>query len=135
VAAFYPLTDEIRFDQTQWPWWKPNLGSSARDSAGGAPDYVAEGDRRLTSPTSHVGPEDPPTFLAHGGQDQFVPPEQSVLLADRLVEEGVPHRLLELPGARHGFDLAWGGWNQQIVRHELGEFLQHRLADQGPDAR
>jgi dipeptidyl aminopeptidase/acylaminoacyl peptidase len=57
-----------------------------------------------------------------------VPPEQSELLARRLEEAGVPHRLLKLPGARHGFDGAWGSWDVQITRHELGEFLARHLA-------
>lgn len=134
VAAFYPPTDFMRLDETQWPWWRPSLASSVKDSTGTDIDYVAEGDRRLASPISHVEPGDPPTFLAHGSQDQISPSEQSTLLANRLEEEGVPHRLVELPWANHGFDLAWGGWNSQIARHELGEFLEHRLADQDPDA-
>jgi acetyl esterase/lipase len=129
VAAFYPPTDFTRLDQTQWPWWRPSLGSSVKDSTGTDIDYVAEGDRRRASPVSHVDPGDPPTFLAHGGQDQFSPSEQSILLANRLEEEGVPHRLIELPSARHGFDVAWGSWDAQTVRHELREFLRQRLAD------
>jgi acetyl esterase/lipase len=68
VAAFYPGTDFTRLDETQSPWWRPNLGSSVKDSTGTDVDYVAEGDRRLASPTSHVDPGDPPTFLAHRGQ-------------------------------------------------------------------
>lgn len=135
VTAFYAATDLTRPDEMQGPWWRPSLGDSVKDTAGTDVDYVTEGDRRLASPVSHVDPEDPPTFLAHGGLDQFTPPEQSVLLADRLEEEGVPHRFLELPGARHAFDAAWGGWNQQITRHELGEFLDHRLADQDSENR
>ena len=129
VAAFYPPTDFTRIDETQWPWWRPNLASSVKDSTGTDVDYVAEGDRRLASPVSHVDTGDPPTFLAHGGQDQISPSEQSILLANRLEEAGVPHRLIELPWANHGFDGAWGSWDAQIVRHELGEFLEQRLAD------
>ena len=129
VAAFYPPTDFTRLDETPAPWWRPSLGSSVEDSTGSDVDYVAEGDRRLASPTSHVAPGDPPTFLAHGGRDQFAPPEQSVLLADRLAEAGAPRRLVELPWARHAFDAAWGSWGSQIVRHELAEFLGHHLTD------
>jgi acetyl esterase len=135
VAAFYAGTDFIRIDETHWPWWRPKLENSVTDSTGTDVDFVAEGDRRLVSPVSHVDPGDPPTFLAHGGQDQINPSEQSMLLAHLLEEEGVPHRLIELPGANHGFDGAWGSWDTQIVRHELGEFLEHRLANQDPDAR
>jgi len=134
VAAFYPPTDLTRLEEMQWPWWRPNLGSSVESPTGA----TAESEPELfflASPTSHVDPRDPPTFLAHGGADQWTPSEQSELLANRLEEAGVPHRLIELPGARHGFDTAWGGWSQQIVSHELEGFLDHRLADQDSDAR
>lgn len=134
VAAFCPPTDLMRLDETQWPWWRPSLASSVKDSTGTDVDYVAAGDRRLASPISHLDPGDPPTFLVHGSQDQISPSEQSMLLANRL-EAGVPHRLIELPGARHGFDGAWGGWDSQIVRHELEGFLEHPLADKDSDAR
>ena len=50
------------------------------------------------------------------------------MLANRLEVEGVPHRLVRLPAARHGFDGAWGGWDTQVVRHELLEFLKNELA-------
>jgi acetyl esterase len=127
VAAFYSATDQTRRDEMQWPWWRPNLASSVKDSTGFTPESELE--RRLASPTSHVDPGDPPTFLTHGGKDQWAPPEQSELLANRLEEAGVPHRLIELPWARHAFDVAWGSWGEQIVRHELGEFLAQRLAN------
>src|SRR5512144_1294774 len=102
VAAFYPPTDLMRLEETQWPWWRPNLLPG-----GGPPD--PERYRRLASPTSHVAPGGPPTFLTHGGADQWVPSEQSEPLANRLEEAGVPRRFIELPGARHGFDAVWGG--------------------------
>ena len=134
MRAIEVVTDQTRFDEMQWPWWRPNLASSPPSGfSEGAVESVRE--RRLASLAFHVNPGDPPTFLTHGGQDQWVPPEQSELLADRLEEEGVPHRLIELPGARHAFDAAWGGWSQQIVRHELEEFLEHRLSDEDQDAR
>ncbi len=124
VAAFYAPTDFTRLDDTPGPWWRPNLGSSVKDPTGGASDFVARADTRLASPTSHLDRGDPPTFLTHGSQDQWSPPEQSVLLANRLEQAGVRHRFVELPGARHGFDGAWGGWNAQIVRRELEQFLE-----------
>jgi acetyl esterase/lipase len=133
VAAFYPLTDQTRLDEMQWPWWRPNLGSAVDDPTEGTPEGVLE--RRLASPISYVDPGDPPTFLTHGDADQIMPSQQSELLANRLEEAGVPHRLIELPGARHGFDAAWGGWDSQIVRHELEGFLQDHLTGQDSNAR
>ena len=69
VAAFYPSTDLMRVDETQWPWWRPSLDMPVKDSTGTEVDFVAEGDRRLASPVAHVDPGETPTFLAHGGQD------------------------------------------------------------------
>jgi acetyl esterase/lipase len=87
---------------------------------------------RLVSPISHVDSSDPPTFLVQGGRDSFTPPGQSPLLARRLEEAGVEHRLLELPYAQHGFDLSWGGWGSQITRPELERFLEQHLGRQSP---
>lgn len=127
VVAFYAPTDQAGLDRWRPPWWRPSIG----DEFDPTPD-TAETEQQpflSTSPTSHVDPADPPTFLAQGGADQFTPPEQAELLAKRLADEVVPHRLVRLPGARHGFDGAWGGWDTQIVRHELREFLAKELAD------
>ena len=127
VAVFYAATDQAGLDEWQPPWWRPSLGDEY-DPAGVGIES-AEEPFLFTSPTSHVDPADPPTFLAQGRADQVTPPEQAELLANRLEDEGVPHRLVRLPGARHGFDGAWGGWDTQIVRHELREFLENELAD------
>jgi dipeptidyl aminopeptidase/acylaminoacyl peptidase len=94
---------------------------------GGTPKVVPERYRHL-SPVSHVDPRDPPTFLVHGGDDQIVPPRQSELLAARLQEAGVPHRLVELPWANHTFDFRWDGWGSQITRSTLRDFLEAHLA-------
>ena len=119
VAAFYPPTDLARLSRQGY------LGGIDR-FLGGAPGAVP-GRYRLLSPVSRVDPGDPPTFLAHGGDDDIVPPEESEHLAGRLREAGVPHRLVELPWANHTFDFSWGGWGSQITRSSLEEFLEGRL--------
>ena len=98
----------------------------------GATPATNPGRYRLVSPISHVDSSDPPTFLVQGGRDSFVPPGQSRLLARRLEEAGVEHRLLELPYAQHGFDESWGGWGSQITRPELKRFLEQHLGRQSP---
>lgn len=123
VAAFYAATDQAGLDEWQPPWWRPSLGDPGGESTASEEEPFL-----FTSPTSHVDPADPPTFLTQGGADQVTPPEQAELLANRLEDEGVPHRLVRLPGARHGFDGPWGGWDTQIVRHELRQFLENELA-------
>jgi acetyl esterase/lipase len=119
VAAFYPPTDLARLSRQGY------LGGIDR-FLGGAPGAVP-GRYRLLSPVSRVDPGDPPTFLAHGGDDDIVPPEESEHLAGRLREAGVPHRLVELPWANHTFDFSWGGWGSQITRSSLEEFLEKHL--------
>jgi len=119
VAAFYPPTDLSRLASMGY---LPGMGRFL----GGSPGAVPERYRNL-SPVSHVDPGDPPTFLAYGGDDQTVPPGQSELLGKRLREDGVPHRLVELPWANHTFDFLWGGWGSQVTRSALDEFLERSL--------
>jgi acetyl esterase len=119
VAAFYPPTDLARLSSLGY------LGGMDR-FLGGPQDTVPERYRHL-SPVSRVDPGDPPTFLAHGGDDQIVPPGQSGLLAERLRETGVSHRLVGLPWANHTFDFFWGGWGSQITRSTLQKFLEVHL--------
>ncbi len=119
VAAFYAPTDLARLSSLGY------LGGM--DGFLGGARKAIPGRYRLLSPLSHVSSGDPPTFLAHGGGDQIVPPEESELLAGRLREAKVPHRLVELPWANHTFDFLWGGWGSQITRSSLEEFLQSRL--------
>ena len=119
VAAFYPPTDLARLSRQEY------LGGIDR-FLGGDPEAVP-GRYRLLSPISRVGPGDPPTFLAHGGADEIVPPEESELLTGRLREAGVPHNLVELPWANHTFDFLWGGWGSQVTRYSLERFLEKHL--------
>jgi len=119
VAAFYPPTDLARLS---------SLGYLAGvDGFLGGTRSALPGRYRLSSPVTRVGPNAPPTFLVHGGDDEIVPPAESKLLADRLREADVPYRLIGLPWANHTFDFFWGGWGAQITRSSLDEFLGSRL--------
>ena len=119
VVAFYSPTDLVRLSSMGY------LGGMD-GFVGGSLGTVPERYLHL-SPVSHVDPGDPPTFLAHGGDDRTVPPGQSELLGVRLREAGVPHRLVELPWANHTFDFLWGGWGSQITRYSLKAFLDSNL--------
>ena len=114
MAAFYPPTDLARLSCQGY------LGGIDR-FLGGDPEAVP-GRYRLLSPISRVDPADPPTFLAHGGDDEIVPPGESELLAGRLREAGVPHRLVGLHWAYHTLDFFWGGWGSQVTRSYLERF-------------
>jgi acetyl esterase/lipase len=119
VAAFYPPTDLARLSSSGY--------LAGMDRFLGGTRRALPGRYRLSSPVARVDPGDPPTFLVHGGDDEIVPPGESELLAGRLREAGVSHRLVGLPWANHTFDFFWGGWGAQITRSSLEEFLESRL--------
>lgn len=65
------------------------LGGAGRDDA---------------SPIHHVSADDPPHLILHGTADRWVSIEQSRRYAARLKSAGVKVRLIEVDGARHGFE-------------------------------
>jgi acetyl esterase/lipase len=54
------------------------------------------------SPVSYVSPDDPPFLLIHGDADQVVSFQQSVRMESALCADGVPVKLLRVPGGGHG---------------------------------
>jgi acetyl esterase/lipase len=59
--------------------------------------------QRQASPVSYLHANVPPVFLAHGESDKTVPVQQTSLLAEKLAELKVPHDVILLPKAPHGF--------------------------------
>jgi acetyl esterase/lipase len=59
--------------------------------------------RLQASPVCHLHPEIPPVFLAHGESDKTVPIQQTLLLASGLAQFKIPHEVVLLPRAPHGF--------------------------------
>jgi acetyl esterase/lipase len=57
----------------------------------------------LANPIQHVGPDDPPAFVAHGTSDTSVPIGQSIALADAYGAAGLSRRWRPVTGAGHGF--------------------------------
>jgi acetyl esterase/lipase len=59
-----------------------------------------------SSPLTHVRPDAPPFFIAHGDRDTMVPVEAARHFADTLRSVSTsPVVYAELPGAQHPFDL------------------------------
>ncbi len=79
------------FTRQQGLW--PQLVGGGRDLDAYCPEKLA-------------GRDFPPTMLLHGDADTDVPVEQSKQMAAVLQRLGVPHELVILPGAPHGFDRA-----------------------------
>ena len=64
---------------------------------------------RTASPISHVSEDDPPLLMIHGAKDTTVLLEQSEILRDAYVKEGLEVELLVIPDARHG----WKGQTEE----------------------
>lgn len=65
-----------------------------------------------------------PILLLHGTRDTLVWNLQSRRLAGRLRDLGVPHLLVELPWAAHGFDWPFDGPGGQVTRVAVDSFLE-----------
>ena len=75
-------------------------------------------------PIQNITPAYPPTLLCHGNKDTDVPYEQSVQMAGRLAEVGVPFEFLPLQNGQHGF----GGASEQDLRSAIKrsvDFFSH----------
>ncbi len=82
----------------------PYAHVGSRDSLLGA--NASRGMVERLSLDLQVTPQTPPTFLVHGGTDQAVPPENSVLFYMALRRAGVPAELHLYEKGPHGFGLA-----------------------------
>jgi acetyl esterase/lipase len=71
---------------------------------GGSPNEYP-GRYQDASPIRHVTTDSAPMLLIHGTDDRLVPLGQSRALAEALARSGVPHRLIVVEHARHGFGL------------------------------
>lgn len=123
VVALYAATD------LKWGFEHPanervlDGAGKIRDFIGGTPASAADA-FKLASATSHVNAQTPPTLLLHGGRDQLIRDENMSLLAERLRQQNIPHRVVLLPYAQHAFDYNFNGWGSQIARQMMSDFLR-----------
>jgi len=126
VVSLYGPTD------LAWGYRNPanprvlDTSAALRAFLGGTPETAPDA-YEAAAPLTHVGPNTPPTLLFHGGRDALVSPRHSVFLADKLQAAGVPHQVVFLPYAQHGFDYNDHGWGAQVVRPVLLRFLRAHL--------
>lgn len=76
------------------------------------------------SPVAHVSPGWRPILLIHGTDDLWVSVNQARVLRDECARVGVPVRLIEIAGARHGFELEVGAPIRRDLLPDVLEFLK-----------
>lgn len=86
----------------------------------GCPRLACRGRLAAASPLSHVSPSSPPMLLVNARRE-LVPLRQAERMEDALAAAGVGQRLLVVPGALHGRELA-----PHALAPTIG-FLQRRL--------
>jgi dipeptidyl aminopeptidase/acylaminoacyl peptidase len=117
VVAMAPVTDLTREF--------PNADIELMRQVGFGEDNIVQ-----ASPVTHVTPDDPPFLLIHGDRDELVPVQQSQLMYDRLVQAGVPARLVIVRNARHSLTAPDGstsptlGEINQIILDFLATYLK-----------
>jgi len=102
--------------------WVIDTHTSLSDYLGGTLDQVPERYAEA-SPIRAVDAETPPTLLIHGGRDELVFPIQTERLRQRLVTEGTPHLVIDLPWATHGLEANIRGPSGQISTWAIERFL------------
>lgn len=122
VAAFYAPAD------LRYAWITSKEGDVLdplkllRQYLGGSPEQVAAA-YDAASGYLQVRRGAPPTLLVHGDRDVIVWHRQSERLAARLAENNVPHALVSLPWATHGFEFYGNGPSGQLAMQALETFL------------
>jgi acetyl esterase/lipase len=83
------------------PGWGQPVGAVGALFGGSLNDKAALA--RAASPVTHVSPDDPAFFTAHGTKDPLVPYAQAIQIDAALKKVGVPSLVMEMAGAGHGF--------------------------------
>jgi acetyl esterase/lipase len=103
VVVFYGPADlEVMYGES------PRGAGPIAQFLGGPPERVP-GRYLAASSIRHASADDPPMLLIQGQDDPTVPPDQALRLAEALGYAGVPHRVILLPGAAHGFGFRAAG--------------------------
>jgi acetyl esterase/lipase len=119
VCALYPPTDLNRL-VTDPKTRESSKGDVARLIGGPVADNVAKAN--AASPITYVNKNTTPVFLMHGGSDNLVPPEQSVLFYGAALKAGVEAHLEIIPGKGHGII------PPPRVAQEIFQFFREHLA-------
>jgi acetyl esterase/lipase len=91
---------------------------------------------RNASPIARIGPDAPPFLVVHGTADRFIPVQRARAFVEKLQSTSLaPVGYLELPDARHGFDIIDGIRTETAVT-AIGLFLEEiRRTHQSAHAR
>ncbi|MDR3620897.1 MAG: alpha/beta hydrolase [Paludisphaera borealis] len=86
------------------------------------------------SPIDHVSAGSRPILLIHGTDDSWVLIDQAREMRDKLERMGIPNRLIEIVGARHGFELRVEAPSPRDLLPDVLDFLNEVWRERASDA-
>ena len=90
---------------------------------------------RQASPIFYISKDDPPLLLVHGEDDDLVPFDQSVRMAEAYRRAGLPVEFIAVKNAGHGFAQVGGGPvspSVEIIHQKTIDFFSRFLTDLHP---
>lgn len=126
VISFYGPADMVWGYSQPASRWVMDSRKVMENYIGGSYDQVPQ-KYRSASPIEYASEDSPPTLLIHGRNDVLVAYEHSRRLVAKLENKGVPHYLLTLPWATHGFDYTLNGPGGQLSTFTVAMFLKKIL--------
>ncbi|HVG11538.1 MAG TPA: alpha/beta hydrolase [Flavisolibacter sp.] len=123
VIAFYGPADLVWGAQNPANPWVFDSNEVLRNFLGGRLNKIPQA-YAAASPVLEVDAETPPTLLLHGQSDVLVAYEHSIRLQKKLQAFHIPHYLLTLPWATHGFDYTLTGPGGQLSTYCVDQFLK-----------
>lgn len=120
VVDFYGPTDLTALYNQSRPEVLPYF-----DTYLGGPPSQYPGRYTAASPITYVNADTPPVLLIQGMADRTDLPSQSLAMDAALTKAGVPHQLITISWATHGFGLDLPGFN---LTGDVANFLDAALA-------
>jgi len=99
---------------------------------GKVPHKQVGADLERASPTTYVGPGDPPFLVLDSNNDEVVSPQQSLELSWDLGVAGVPHQLLTVERGGHAFDTKGEVPSERAIVNTVVGFFVHILVQHQP---
>lgn len=131
VVDWYGPTDFLVMD---------SCGSRLHHNAPDSPESVLTGGAiqenremcRLANPMTYIDEKDAPVLILHGEADSTVPFCQSLMLFDAMQRNGVPCKLINVPGAGHGKGMWLPEYREEMIRFFKSEYNRKLSCDQSP---
>ena len=123
IISHYAPTDLVWGYQNS-KWWHIIDGKKIISEYIGK-DFLSSSQAYIeASPALHITPKFPPTFIAHGVNDELVSEKHAHFLFDALQKNRVPAELFLLPWSTHGFDFFWNGPSAQATFRKSLAFIK-----------